>query len=264
MNFLMGMKILNLNCQKGEQPMLESFLRKALDGGSYDFLLLQEVDAKVLAFLQHPSYALLRVFNEETGQDSQLCIAYRKTCRLSKSGFKSLSFMRYDPVRGFKHPAFGVLWADFEIGGKMIRVASVHLHSGTDRHIRLAEMEMVKKILLEGDHLPTAVTGDFNAGWPGECDGLARVFAPEFSWMTKELGPTLDSRYSENVAHITNRVAAFLGIFNIGIRLRTDHAFLDSKTAGSYSMICSILPDRVSDHSPVECMIDFTQEAPIL
>lgn len=74
--------------------------------------------------------------------------------------------------------------------------------------------------------------------------------------MTNDLSPTLDSRYSENVAHITNRIAAFLNIFGIGIKLHTDHIFLDKDTASS-KINCFVLTDRVSDHSPIECIINY-------
>ena len=97
--------------------------------------------------------------------------------------------------------------------------------------------------------------GDCNFGLPGERARAECFLAPEFVCATRGLGPTLDGRYSENVPHLPNRIAAFLGFFGIPTPLWTDHLFVDAKTATSKSIESRILPDRVSDHSPVEILI---------
>ena len=249
------MKILSLNCQQGYNLALKDFLHHIFDIKSYDFVLLQEVDEKVLSFLDNSSYKLVRSFNEETGRDSLLCIAYREQYLPIKTGFKSFAFARKDHMHGFKHPAYGLLWADFKIENRIIRIASIHLHSGTDRRVRLKELQVAKKLLLDDTTSSVIFAGDLNAGFPSEPINMAQTLLPEFIWETKDIGPTLNSRYTENVPHLPNRIAAFLSIFGMGIKLRTDHFFVDRESVKTSIIHCSVLPDRVSDHSPIELTI---------
>jgi len=251
------MKILSLNCQRGMQSSLKDFLSQKFDTEKYDFFLLQEADKKVLDFLNHPLYKLLSVFDSDAKQKSELCIVYKTKYNLIQHGFKSFASMRKDPLLGFKSPSFGLLWADFEIADKITRVATIHLHSGIDSRARLKELRLAQKILLDESPVPHVIlAGDLNAGFPGEQKQMARVLAPEFAWTTKDIGPTLDSRYSENVAHLPNRLAALLRLFNTGVQLRTDHFFVNQQTIQGNNIESSKLPDRVSDHSPVEFIID--------
>jgi endonuclease/exonuclease/phosphatase family metal-dependent hydrolase len=120
----------------------------------------------------------------------------------------------------------------------------------------LTQSKLAKNLLLNVVPISTIFAGDFNTGFPNEIVKIAETFAPQFTWITKDLGPTLDSRYSENLAHLPNRIAAFLSIFNIGILLRTDHVFVDKQTVENHTINCSLLPDRVSDHSPMEIIIN--------
>jgi endonuclease/exonuclease/phosphatase family metal-dependent hydrolase len=249
------MKILSLNCQQGYNPALKDFLYRIFNAGSYDFVLLQEADGKVLSYLDHPSYRLVRSFNDETGKDSLLYIAYQAKYFPISTGFKSFAYARKDPVLGFKHPAYGLLWADFKIEEKIIRIASIHLHSGTDRQARLNELQVAKELLLGGAPSSVIFGGDFNAGFPSERTNMAQALLPEFMWATKDIGPTLNSRYTENWPHLPNRIAAFLSIFNMGIKLRTDHFFVDRESLKANTAHCSILPNRVSDHSPIELTV---------
>jgi endonuclease/exonuclease/phosphatase family metal-dependent hydrolase len=250
------MKILSLNCQRGHQPQLKNFLNHILQSEKYDLLILQEADQKVISFLQHEQYGLVNIFNEEVKKDSELCIVYRRSYNLIKTGFKSFASMRNDPWHGFKHPSFGLLWADLTIENKPFRIGSIHLHSGIDRKARSAELKLAKELFLKDIKGPAIIAGDFNAGFPGESFRMANILEPELVWETRNIGPTLDSRYSENLPHLPNRIAAFLSLFNIRIPLWTDHVFVDQQTANTYSVKCSVLEDRVSDHNPVEFTIN--------
>jgi endonuclease/exonuclease/phosphatase family metal-dependent hydrolase len=254
------MKFLDLNCQKGYQSGLGKFLQTVLKQKSYDVLILQEVTDNVLSYLNDPSYECLRAFNKEINAENELCIVYRKSFILERWGFESFAALRKDPVRGFKHPCFGLLWADLKTEAGMMRVASIHAHSGTDQKVRIEEVRRTKEVLCKQTARPTIIAGDFNAGFFHEPDEIAQAFFPEFIWETKKLEPTLDSRYSENVPHLPNRIAALLSLFNIGIHLRTDHVFLDHNLALDITPSFLILPDRISDHSPIECLIDFNKK----
>jgi hypothetical protein len=251
----MELRVLSLNCQRGYQPGLEDFLHKTLGSENYDFLLLQEFAKEVPSFVQgFGSYELLRMPNTDVGELSQTCILYRKQYEILDRNFIPFAKMRRDPVMGFKHATFGSLLARFTIGESSVVVGSTHLHSGMDRKVRARQVEKIKSQVLSltraGDHV--IFGGDCNFGLPGERVRAEHVLAPEFICATSRLGPTLDGRYSENVPHLPNRVARVLGFFGIKTPLWTDQVFADAKTVASHEIYCRVLPERVSDHSPVE------------
>ena len=98
--------------------------------------------------------------------------------------------------------------------------------------------------------------GDFNFGLPGELSGSTALLAPDFVCATKDVGPTLNSRYTEYHPTLTNIPSFVLGKVGIGISLKADHMFVDRKTAKRSKIKTQILKDRVSDHSPVEMILD--------
>lgn len=248
------MKLLSLNCQRGYHQGLRKFLRETLESGEYDFLLLQEFAKGVPSYIHDiGGYGLLRLYNDEINEESQTVIMYRKKHRLL--GHSMIHFPKTypDPVMGRKHSTFGSLCARFEIGSGIVLLGSIHLHSGMGRSVRLIQTQKVKKQVLDLRRKDDQVIfgGDCNFGYPSERRRAESMMAPEFVCVTKDLGPTLDSRYSENVPHIMNRIAVFLSLFGIGIPLWTDQLFVDTKTAQE-SIVCRVLADRVSDHSPLE------------
>lgn len=251
------MKILSLNCQRGYTSGLQAFLRQKLTSEEYDFLLLQEFAKEVPSFVDGvASYAQLQMTSPDIDLPSQTCILYRSDYRLLERSYIPFAKMRRDPVMGTKHATFGSLFARFQTGSSIVLVGSVHLHSGIDRKVRRAQTEKVKEqaiALMQPDDV-AIFGGDCNFG-PGERARAERVFTPEFVCATRGLGPTLDSRYSENVPHLPNRIAHLFGFFGIGIPLRTDHLFVDRRTAEHASIKARVLADRVSDHSPVELEI---------
>lgn len=249
------MKVLSLNCQRGYQPGLEAFLHKTLEGGKYDFLLLQEFGKKVPSFVQGVGpYETLRIHNADVDEMSQTCIVYRESYQLLEKSFIPFAKMRRDPVMGFKHATFGALCARFQTDSGTALMGSVHLHSGMDRKVRAAQIVRIKEqmqVLMQNSDT-VIFGGDCNFGMPGERTRAEQILAPEFTCVTRDLGPTLDGRYSENVPHLPNRIAAFLGFFGIPTPLWTDQLLVDANTAKQRTISCRILPDRISDHSPVE------------
>ncbi|HEY4489965.1 MAG TPA: endonuclease/exonuclease/phosphatase family protein [Candidatus Paceibacterota bacterium] len=253
-------KILSLNCQKGYQTGLKEFLNKVLKDGQYDFLLLQEFTGVAMAAIPEGiSYKILHGFNNELGKQSHLAILYRDNFLLKKSTLHSFSFMHPTPF--LIHPGFGLLLGQFEKDGREIYIGSVHQHSGLRLGIRMRETKKLKEILRVS--LPSAARivfgGDFNLGLPGEVRRTNTILSPEFASVTKDIGPTLDSRYTENVPVLTNRIAVFLAKFGIRVPLKTDHLFVDRKTATESKINTRILPNKVSDHSPIELIIQEQQ-----
>ncbi len=248
------MRILSLNTQKAFHPLLSAFMKSILESGVYDFILLQEVDEKVLSLIRNTGpYQLLQAFDEIMGAQSHLCIIYRDTFTLKKSSLDS--FGRMHPSPPLQHPGFGMLLGTFRITRSDIQVGSVHLHSGLRPSVRAREVIALKQSLLKetDTEIPLVVGGDFNLGFPGEVKRACDLMSPEFIATTRRLGPTLDSRYSEPHPNIVNSSAVFLAKLGIGLRFKTDHLFADVKTAKRSRV--HILSDRVSDHSPLELTI---------
>jgi len=100
--------------------------------------------------------------------------------------------------------------------------------------------------------------GDFNTGLPLEIRGHENALSPEFVRVTKKLGATLDSRYTEKVPFGVARVANFLASIGISIKLKADHVYVDAGTTKKSSVICYLLPDRASDHLAIETNIKIT------
>lgn len=243
------MNILSLNTQKGYHPTLSAFLRDTLNSNKYDFLLLQEAIPAVRAMVQGiPTYSVLEI----AGKETQLAIVYRSTFTLKQSALEVFESLHPSPYP--YPPAYGVLLGTFEVGNTTVQIGSVHLHSGMRPQMRRAQLLRLEKRIAQ-ERIPGGLTlfgGDFNFGLMGEIENARKIFTPAFSLITNELGPTLDSRYSEPYPNITNTVATFLGRFGVSLKFRTDHFFVDTETRKRVNLSCGILPNRVSDHSPVE------------
>ncbi|TSD05864.1 MAG: hypothetical protein Greene07147_569 [Parcubacteria group bacterium Greene0714_7] len=248
------MKILSLNTQKAFQPALPSFLKRVLDGGLYDFILLQEANERVLPLVRGVgAYRLLEVFDEVFSAPSHLSIVYRDTFKLK--GSRLDSFGRMHPSPRLQHQGFGMLLGTFGTPQGDIKAGTVHLHSGLRPTVRAREVQALKdRVMKERAHnTPLVFGGDFNLGIPGEVIHACSLLLPQFVASTRHLGPTLNSRYSEPHPNIVNTSAVFLAKFGLGFDLKTDHLFVDAETA-KHSEAC-ILSDRVSDHSPIELTI---------
>jgi endonuclease/exonuclease/phosphatase family metal-dependent hydrolase len=229
------MKILSLNCQKAYRPELAGFLRRALSDETYDCLLLQEATDAVLPLLAHPSYALVA--------RNGLAVAYRSSFRLLKTEFEQFD--------GFP---FGILLLRLSMEGREAAVGSIHAHSGLRPSVRRADAARMKAIVLRSSQrcALTVFGGDFNLGFPGEVSRIEGILSPEFASATKSVGPTLDSRFVEENPALTNRAARLLASFGVNLSFRVDHVFIDAQTAGDSVVSARALPDRVSDHRPVE------------
>lgn len=250
------MKILSLNCQRGYHPHLplREFLQRIFAEGKYDFILLQEFAKEVPSFIRGIGpYELLEVHDDEMDEAVQLSVAYRNEYELLESDFEVFPTKKPDPIVGINHSTFGSLSGRFVRNGSTVVVGSVHLHAGVNRNTRKRQIQTIKKRLMTfckpGDMV--VFGGDCNLG-PLEHKGIAGILGPEFIWVTDGLPPTLDGKYSENVSRLPNRFGALLRFFGIPARLWTDQIFVDKTTAISHESTSRMLPDRVSDHNPIE------------
>ncbi len=249
------MKVLSLNCQKGFNKNLEPFMQETLARGEYDFLLLQEFTEPVYVMIEPhlAGYRALRVKQEEEGEHSHLAILYKGAIALEAEHLAPMPNLH---PRIIRPTAFGILTGTFVFEGTQLRLGSVHLHPGLRPGVRRAGLDYVKHALTEEDsEVPTIFGGDCNFGYSRERKKGEQLLAPEFILVSGGLEPTLDSRYTEPLFNIMNGAAAALSKRNIGVRLSTDHFFVSAALAESAEIACRVLPDRVSDHSPVELVI---------
>ena len=198
-------------------------------------------------------YKTLAVYDEHAQEMAQTAIIYKNEFVLERYDFMPFALMRRDPVVGYKHSTYGSLLARFGSEKGSYHIGSVHLHSGIDANVRFRQIQRIKNQVLsarEKDE-PIVFGGDCNFGLPGERRRAMRFLSPEFTCVSRDIGPTLDGRYSENVAHLPNRIGAVCRMLHVPARLRTDQLFVDADSAHDLSWKCGTLPDRVSDHSPV-------------
>ncbi len=251
----MNLKILSLNCQWAYNREVKNFLRKILETGFYDFLLLQEANPDVLtATREAKDYEQLGAFNEGNQKQSWICILYKKNFILKQTSFVSFSGMSAEYS---EYPQLGFLMGAFKCNGETMTLGSVHLHPSYHFRLRALDIKLVKKhILINADSkTPIIFGGDFNTGFPLEGRRMRKILSPEFFDGTEKNGPTLNSRYTEHGTHFVSRAGNVLASAGIGISFRTDKIFIDRKTAGQHRVATRVFPDRISDHSPVELIL---------
>lgn len=246
------LKILTLNCQRGCQSNIRDFFEKILKEEEYSFLLLQEMDSKMEQIIKDisSSYKTLNTFDINLNKNSEVCILYKNNYELKESFFHS--FAKFDNKRN-PH-GWGFIGGVFNIDGLNVVICSLHLTSGLKSSIRIAEIKIIKEKIYKylGQNAQIIIAGDFNSGVPGEISKTEKILSPELVRINKNLGPTLDSRYTEASKNITNQIATFLAKFNIGIKLKTDHCYISKSTIKNQNFFCTILPYRISDHASIE------------
>ena len=251
----MNLKILSLNCQWAYNQEVKKFLQKILETDFYDFLLLQEANADVLTAVQKfKDYKQLGAFNTENQKQSWLHILYKKKFILKHSSFISFSQLN---LQFSQYPQLGFLVGTFQHNEEIATLGSLHLHPGYDFRLRVLESNMIKKHILATCDPAKAVIfgGDFNTGLPFESWRIRKILSPEFYESTKNNGSTLHSRYTQKGTHIIAKTANLLAAAGINISFRTDKIFVDQKTARQCKSATRVLPDHVSDHSPVELIL---------
>ncbi len=250
-----NISVLTLNCQKAYHPDLKSFIDKTLSSAVYDFILLQEVTPTVISMITETAspYKILNPFDSILEENTGVCVLYRDIFVATDPLF--LSFARINQKMSPR--GWGFVGGIFTIGEHACLVGSIHLHPGLNISIRMKELRLVKE-MVKGylpKQFPIIVGGDFNVGFKRELVIGKKMFLPEFVRVTKKLGTTLNSRYTEKAPYVLNKISVFLAKFGIGFTFRTDHLYVDSATIGTHTIECRILPDRVSDHNPVELII---------
>ena len=154
--------------------------------GKYDFLLLQEVDEKVMALIEaaHHAYAVLCPFDEELGEKTQVAVVYKKHYSLHETVFLSFATLSPKlPLRGR-----GFVGGNFLVDGKKMFFGSAHLHPGFKPKRRRQQLAQIKENIISQAPADLSVFGgDFNTGLPGEILKGELLLGPEFLRITGKL-----------------------------------------------------------------------------
>jgi endonuclease/exonuclease/phosphatase family metal-dependent hydrolase len=250
------MKILTINCQRAYQSEFKDFLLHILGHETYDFILIQESTPLIISIITASGspYKILNPNDASISGNSGVAILYKEKFNLQDSIF--ISFARLDP--DMPAHGWGFVTGFFNNGEEKYIVASTHLHSGINMLTRKKELKIIKEKIKEyaARDYPVIIGGDFNTGIPGEVSMFDRIFSPEYSRITKGVGPTLDSKYTENSPLLLNRLSTVLAKVSISLTFYTDHLYMNAKMISVTKFTSRALPDRVSDHSPVELVIN--------
>lgn len=246
------MKVLTLNTQKAYQPSFSGFFEHILSKGEYDFLLLQEMTPAILEDAsQYTEYEILNMFDPEYGENTGVAVIYKKNFVLKDTTFVSFAVFNENIRRGW-----GFLGGVFSKGEESIFIGSLHLHPGFNKKRRMKQVRQILELIssLFGKHT-IVIGGDFNAGFKSEITEAEKIFGNKMLRITKGLGPTLDSHFTEKVPFGVARIANLLAKLGISIKLRADHVYVDKETAQRARIQCRLLSDRVSDHLAIETEI---------
>lgn len=252
-----NMNIITLNCQKAYNPASEGFFKRILQEEAYDFLILQEANISVLKIIDgiHSAYKIVHIYDADFGADSHQCILYREQFILKDSSH--VSFAKFVP-KVTPH-SWGFLSALFTMDEEPVVIGSAHLHPGIKPSIRMKELKIIKDTLGKYADTSIIIAGDFNTGFPWEISRCEAILSPELIRVSRDVGSTLDSMYTEKGMFIGNKVATFLARLGISIKLCTDNVYVSRLLAETKQFTCKKLPDRVSDHSAVECRYSDTK-----
>lgn len=247
------MKIITLNCQKAYNKNLKDFFVKIFLEEKYDFLILQEVNKPVLNLIVelNSSYKILNEFDSDFSEENHLCILYKEKYVLEEKRF--ISFAKFDPKRISN--SFGFIMGIFNVESNFYVVSSLHLNSGLNSSIRMGELKKVKEVLQEyiNKDYSIIMAGDFNTGIIGEIKKCEKILSPHLVRVNEGIGPTLNSFYTEPNPYILSHASVLLSKLGMGIKLRADHIYASKDLTIKHKISCEILPDRVSDHSAIEC-----------
>ena len=248
------MKILSLNCQKNYHPDLEDFLLSTVQSQNYDILLLQEANGDVLKHLESlKDVGVTRVVQDN--RPGLVCLVHdTQTTTIHDIQYElwpRLHSAEIDCINS--HISFGFVMVRATSNDHIRWLGSLHLPSGIKKQNRLSCLKRVREMVqnIETD-IPVIIGGDCNFVYPGEISQARAIVSPVLHCLTENLPPTLDSYYSEYVDHLPNKVACFLQNFGVHLRFKTDHFFVDSDSAQTYQIQTKVLPNCVSDHSPIE------------
>ncbi len=255
----MELKILSLNCQKNHQKSLWNFLTSLLIHETYDIFLLQEASGEVLnIFSSFWKYIPITYFDAKW----KLCltnIVYNsEKLQLKEKYYEPIlvdMFSLYEELSGFQ--GHGINMWIFEYNKKQFNISSVHLPSGfRSRYRYKGFLKILQKIKKHSQGI-NIFGWDMNIVYPWESKKIFSFSKEKYLCSTQGLWYTLDSYYTENhLDFLWVKINNFFKKFGLSKKFKTDHIFMDQWAHNKHHASTKILPDRVSDHSPIEVILD--------
>jgi endonuclease/exonuclease/phosphatase family metal-dependent hydrolase len=143
----------------------------------------------------------------------------------------------------------GAVLAEFDIGGRLLRVVAAHL--GLLSHTRRQQMERLRTHLEAREPMPTLLCGDFNEWRPGRANSPLERLSPLFQ--TIDAVPSFPSRRPvfplDRIFGWPDGLVADFGVHDSPVARRaSDHlpvkAVIDLRSAGELFGEPSLLPPR--------------------
>jgi endonuclease/exonuclease/phosphatase family metal-dependent hydrolase len=227
------MRVLTLNCQRGQQEdQLRTYLENLFKEKAYDFILLQEVDAKVVAYLQELyGYLMIR----DSAED---CIIYLPHYTLIEQ--ENISFQPYVP----HSTRIGACIGTFAKNDERLVVCSAHFPWGRYLRARRKALHHLKTHLVQKQGIKI-LGGDFNTLFFRENHYTRSVLAPEFMQADYD-EHSHDSQYIDN--KFPYNIIGAAGKVGLRYRSKIDHIFVSGKPVLGVKVHDVV----VSDHRPVE------------
>jgi endonuclease/exonuclease/phosphatase family metal-dependent hydrolase len=257
-------KVLTFNCQHAYQEGFEPYIREIISERKYEFLLLQEVDEKVLEILEPLietyRYKKLSVMSHNTNTPLRSCILYKPKFKFLRS-----DFITFSPIVLQEVNDSGSFAAIFKVpirftrllGKKKIMVTVTHLHGSYRLVARKRELMALKKQVIHLDNENKCVKiigGDFNNLIKGEGAYNDRIMKPDFINVTDFDGHTHDSTYLE---HYYRNIPIVSLLFRKEKTYQTkiDHIYMDKESAKRIKHSSKPIDVVASDHRPVELVL---------
>lgn len=266
-------QVVTLNCQKAFQQGFKPYVKEILETRRYDFLLLQEVDQKVLEIIRpiYKEFGYTRLSATHPGTSFELytCILYKNEYEFLRSDFITFSPMVLQQITETGSIA-GVFKVPLRlrryIKRKKILLIATHLHASYHWLARKKEILQLKNQALHldpKDECLKIIAGDFNNLIGNEEKTHNYLMSPQFTNVSNFKDPTYDSQYIE--PKYKNAVYGKL-YFSIAKRYKgkLDHMYMDTKSANRLSYTCNVVDVIASDHKPVELKFSKKERRKIL
>jgi endonuclease/exonuclease/phosphatase family metal-dependent hydrolase len=238
------LKILSLNCQRGNISSLTPYITQVVADKEYDFILLQETGSaasELLQSFQNTEYNQLA----HKQRKNEIAIIYKKEFTLLRDAEINRSSLKPNP--------WGATMGIFQNkkSSLCVGVCAVHLTSSYHVVLRFREIKAIAKnfnSLLDSKTDISFIGGDFNTIIPGEKYLHSWLLKKNFIRMDTNKHTYESARIEDH--HKKSLLGRWLFIHHLNHRLQLDRFFVDRKTNIS-QLYSEVLPEIVSDHFPL-------------
>jgi hypothetical protein len=151
----------------------------------------------------------------------------KKSFKLKEFFYQSFETKNLEVKNNYQN--FGIIKGVLNYNNKRMVIGSMHLPVGFSSKERLKSLLLAKKIMNKSSDVDLILYGgDCNFCFSGEIKRASEIVKPENVCITKNLGYTLNSYYTEREARFSwVKINNFLRSVGIKLKFKTDHLFLD-------------------------------------